>query len=137
MTRITPRREDEAAATAPRSFGILIAAALAAVALLPLWRGGEPRYWAGALSVLVITVAIVRPAILAPANRVWLAIGAVLHRIVNPIVLAVVFFAAVTPFALIARLVHPALSRRMRPDANRSTYWIPRQSDVSSMDRQF
>jgi hypothetical protein len=137
MTRIAPRTEDEAIAPAPRSFGILVAVVLSAVALLPLWRGGQPRYWAGALSMLVLGVAIVRPAILGPANRVWLTIGVLLHRIVSPIVLAVVFFAAVTPFAVIARLVSPSLSRRMRPDPNRSTYWIPRPSDVSSMDRQF
>jgi hypothetical protein len=137
MTRIAPPPEDEAIATAPRSFGILAAAVLAAVALLPLWRGGQPRSWAGALSMLVLAVAIVRPAILGPANRVWLTVGVVLHRIVSPIVLAVVFFAAVTPFAVIARLVSPSLLRRMQPDANRSTYWMPRQSDVSSMDRQY
>ena len=136
MNEVAPATGDVVAAS-NRSFGCVFAAVFALVSLLPLWRGEEPRYWAAGLSLLLVVIALARPALLAPANRAWFVVGLVLHRIVNPIALAVVFFIGVTPFAVVARLVNPRLARRMRPDANASTYWISRDSGVSPMDRQF
>ncbi len=136
MTAVAPAMGD-VARSSNRSFGFVFAGVFALVSVLPLWRGAEPRYWAAGLSLLLVVISLVRPALLAPGNRAWFVVGLVLHRIVNPIVMAVVFFIGVTPFALVTRLVNPRLARRMRPDASASTYWISRDSGVSPMDQQF
>lgn len=127
----------EVAGGSNRSFGFVFAGVFALVSVLPLWRGAEPRYWAAGLSLLLAVISLVRPALLGPANRAWFGVGLVLHRITNPVVMAVVFFVGVTPFAVVARLVNPRLARRMRPDASASTYWMSRDSGVSPMDQQF
>jgi hypothetical protein len=60
-----------------------------------------------------------------PFNRLWLKFGLLLHKLVNPIMMAFVFFGAVLPTGLIMRaLGKDPLRLKRRPDAN--SYWIER-----------
>ena len=66
------------------------------------------------------------PAALAPLNRVWTRFGLLLHRIVSPVVLGVMFFVVVTPTGLLMR----ALGKdplRLRLTVTQRSYWIDRQ----------
>ena len=66
------------------------------------------------------------PKILSPLNRLWFRFGLLLHHIVNPVVMALLFFTTVTPMALIMRLLgKDPLRRKFDPEAD--SYWIPRQ----------
>jgi len=49
-----------------------------------------------------------------------------LHKVVNPIVMALVFFGAVVPTGLIVRLLGKDLLR-LRRQADANTYWIERR----------
>ena len=86
-----------------------------------------------------MAVAFVRPAWLAPLNRVWFKFGLLLQRVVNPLVMAVIYFAVVTPTGLIMRaLGKDPLHLRYDPDAR--SYWIPRDPpgpERESMKNQF
>jgi hypothetical protein len=68
-----------------------------------------------------------------------LKVGGALAKVANPIVLALLFFVAVTPMALVMRMV----GRRplqLSPDRTAATYWIkrgPPEGGASSMRRQF
>ena len=67
----------------------------------------------------------IRPC-LRPLNRLWLKFGLLLHKVVNPIVMALVFFGTVLPTGLIMRVLGKDLLRLKRqPDAN--SYWIERR----------
>jgi hypothetical protein len=71
-------------------------------------------------------VALLWPAVLAPLNRIWTRFGLLLHRIVSPVVLGVMFFGVVTPMGLVMR----ALGKdplRLRFDPAARTYWIERR----------
>ncbi|HEY9568499.1 MAG TPA: SxtJ family membrane protein [Thalassobaculum sp.] len=122
-----------------RSFGIVFAAVFAVVGLLPLLDGAAPRPWALAVAAAFLAVALLRPRLLAPANRAWFRLGMLLGAIVTPVVMALVFFIAVTPTALLLRLFgKDPLNRRFDPDA--PSYWIPRDAEAdarSSMSNQF
>ena len=48
------------------------------------------------------------PAGLKPFNQLWLKIGLLLHKMVNPIMMALVFFGAVMPTGLIMRALRKA-----------------------------
>src|SRR3546814_4000070 len=67
------------------------------------------------------------------------ALPILLGAIVTPVVMALVFFIAVTPTALLLRLFgKDPLNRRFDPDA--PSYWIPRDAEAdarSSMSNQF
>lgn len=122
-----------------RGFGLLFSAVFAIVAGWPLIGGDAPRWWALAVAVGLLPVALLRPALLAPFNRLWFRFGLLLHRIVSPVVLGLLFFLTVTPVALIMRVLgKDPLRLRMEPDA--STYWIERTPpgpDPATMPKQF
>ena len=132
-------RGHEAKQGSPRGFGIVFAVVFAVIGLWPLMGGESARTWALVLAGVLLALALMRPALLAPLNRLWLGLGAVLHRIVNPLVMGLMFFAIIMPTALVLRLMgKDLLRRRFHPGAE--SYWIPREPpgpEPQSMRNQF
>src|SRR5690349_11864403 len=108
-----------------RSFGWVMAAALAVVSLLNVWHSGHLWPWTSALSAVFALFAIARPAMLHPLNRAWMKLGLLLHRIVNPIVMGLIFFGAILPTGLVMRL-RGKDPLRLNRDAGAESYWIRR-----------
>lgn len=118
-------RDEEVSAGSNRSFGVVMATALAALSLLNVWHSGRLWPWTGGLAVLLLAVAWLRPSILGPLNSIWLRLGLLLHRVANPIVMALLFYGTVLPTGLVMRLKGRDLLRLKRePDA--VSYWIVR-----------
>ena len=85
-------------------------------------RGPGLVRWRWCFSFLLACV----PATLKPLNRMWFKFGLLLHKVVNPIVMALVFFGTVLPTGLIMRaLGKDPLRLKWQPDAN--SYWIERR----------
>ena len=102
-------------------------------------RGGSPRWWALGIAAVFLLAALVIPKTLAALNRAWMRFGLLLHKIVNPVIMGLVFFLTVTPTALIMRALGKDPLRR-RLDKEATTYWIDRDPpgpDPDSMPRQF
>ena len=118
-------REEKIVTGSDRSFGLVMAAALAAVSLLNAWHLGRIWPWSGTLAALFLVAALVRPALLHPLNVVWLKFGLLLSKIVNPIVMALLFFGTVMPTGIIMRLTGKDLLRLKRQPGIDS-YWIVR-----------
>ena len=122
-----------------RGFGVVFAVVFVAVGLFPLLNGGAPRAWALGVAAAFLLAALVRPAMLAPLNRVWFKFGLLLQRVVNPLVMAVIYFAVVTPTGLVMR----ALGKdplRLKYDPDAQSYWIHRDPpgpERESMRNQF
>ena len=109
-----------------RSFGIVMAAVFALLSLLNWWHNGHLWRWTGGIAVVFVGAALLCPVLLRPLNWFWLRLGLLLHRVMNPIVMALVFFGAVLPTGLIMRAWGKDLLRLERqPDA--TSYWIERQ----------
>lgn len=102
-----------------RSFGWTFTVVFALVAVL-----AYP--WLLALAALTAAVTVLRAQWLEPLNRLWMRFGALLHRIVSPIVLGVIFFGIFTPVGIVMRLAgRDAMSRRFEPQ--KPSYWIARE----------
>ena len=129
--------DEEVVGPSDRSFGVVFTVVFTIVALLPLWRGAPPRWWAAAVAGAFGALALVWPRALAPLNRLWLLFGLLLHRIVNPIVMGAVFYLVVTPFGLVMRRRRTGFNTMRRLDKDATTYWIPRADGPSAMDQQF
>ena len=113
-----------------RSFGLLLTGALILVGLWPWLVEGSvsptPRGWALAGAAAALAAAFLKPELLSPLTRAWLAFGHLLSRVVGPAVMGIVFFAVVTPLALAMRAVgRDPMRRRFEPGA--PTYWIRRE----------
>ena len=98
----------------------------AIIGLAPLVGGGAVRGWSLAIGALFAALSLLRPRTLAPLNRLWTRFGLLLHHIVNPVVMGVMFFLVVTPIGLMMRaLGKRPLNIDLVPDAE--SYWIERK----------
>jgi hypothetical protein len=119
-------RNEAVVSGSDRSFGIVMAAVFALLSLLNWWHNGHLWCWTGGIAVVFVGAALLCPVLLRPLNWFWLRFGLLLHRVMNPIVMALVFFGAVLPTGLIMRAWGKDLLRLERqPDA--TSYWIERQ----------
>ena len=118
-------REEGSAPGSDRTFGLVMAGALALVALLNGWHHGRMWPWEAALAALFLLAALFRPALLHPLNRLWMKLGLLLHRIVNPIVMGLLFYGTIWPTGAIMRMRGRDLLRLRREPASDS-YWIAR-----------
>ncbi len=133
-------RDVEVVGGSDKSFGLTFAAVFLLLAGTDfwLWKGEWSGLWL-ALSALFTTVALSRPALLHPLNRVWTGFGMLLHVVVNPIVMATIFFVAFVPTGMLMR----ALGKdplRLRWDPRAGSYWVARDPpgpDPKGMTNQF
>jgi hypothetical protein len=113
-----------------RAFGLVFAGFFLLVALWPLFERAtpraSPRTWALAFAAAFALCAWLAPQLLAPLNRLWFRFGNLLHRIVSPIALGIIFFGVITPYALVMRLFgRDQLLLRRR--SARPSYWVRRE----------
>ena len=91
-----------------------------------------------ATAALVLSViTLINADILLPLNKLWSSLGMILGRIMNPIIMGVIFFGIFTPMALFMRLVgRDELKLRF---TEQNTYWIKRDpnAELTSFKDQF
>lgn len=132
-------REEDARPGSDRGFGIVMAAVFAIIAAFQLWFA-SPRWWIWlAIAAAFAGVAWLYPPLLRPLNYLWFRFGLLLHRIISPVVMALIFFGAVMPIGLLMRLFgNRPLTPTFEPDA--TSYWVPRRDGTpppGSMKNQF
>tara|TARA_S200000501_G_C20604092_1_gene647209 strand:- start:71 stop:448 length:378 start_codon:yes stop_codon:yes gene_type:complete len=118
-----------------RSFGILFSIVFAIIAFWPIISGNPLRLWFIPISVVFLVLGLLNSKFLNPLNIVWVKFGELLGRIIAPIVMAIIYFAIVTPIGLFMRLIGKDLLNIKFVEAN--TYWIKREKKVGSMKKQF
>jgi hypothetical protein len=118
-------RDDHVQAGTDRGFGLVFAGFFALVSGLSWWRGHSGWHWTLPLAALFLVVALVYPRILNPLNKLWLKFGLLLYKVVNPIVLGLLFFITITPIGLIMRASGKDFLR-LKLDNGARSYWIDR-----------
>ena len=118
-------RQDEIKPSSDRGFGLVIATVFLIVAFWPVLHAEPIRWWALSFAAVFAVLALLWTAALAPLNKFWTKLGALLYRIVNPVVMAVLFYLTVTPIALLMRMLGKD-PLRLRRDPDAASYWIDR-----------
>lgn len=103
-----------------------MAVAFALLALLSWRRAGHAWIWMAPIAMIFCTVALLWPAALQPLNRVWFKIGMLLHAVVNPLVMALIFYGAIWPTGLVMKMMGKKLLELER-EPDRESYWIVRR----------
>ena len=131
------KRDEAPKGSSDRGFGLVFAAVFAIIGFWPLLDAAAPRLWALAIAAAFLGVAWLAPRTLAPLNRLWTRFGLLLARVMNPLVLGLLFYGVVTPMGLAMRaLGKDPLRRRFEPEA--ASYWIARRPPgPAPMSRQF
>jgi hypothetical protein len=110
-----------------RSFGIVMAVFFFLISAISAWKHQwTPLWYWPALSALFGFFALALPAALSPLNRAWTILGLVLHRVMNPLVMGLLFFGFVTPLGWVFRFMKGD-TLRLKINKTASTYWITRE----------
>ena len=132
-------REEHVKAGSDRGFGLVFAGFFALVSALSWWRGHVGWHYTLPLAALFLIVAYTYPRVLAPLNKLWLKFGLLLYKVMNPLVLGLLFFITITPIGLVMRAFGKDFLR-LRLDRGAKSYWIEREPPgppPQSMKNQF
>ena len=122
-----------------RSFGIVFTVVFIFIGFWPMISGGSPRLWAVFIAVGFIGAAFFAPRLLSPLNQGWFRFGQLLHKIVTPVVLGLIYVTTIVPIGFLMKAAgKDPLRRKFDPDS--ASYWIVRDPpgpDSESLPRQF
>jgi type IV secretory pathway TrbD component len=120
-------RPDDVVMGSERSFGIVFGCFFLVLAGLKFWVHANiwVYVWLAAAG-LTFVIAFAAPQVLRPFNAAWFRFGLLLHKVVSPLIMGLLFFGVVTPIGLIMR------ARGKRPlnlafDPAATSYWIARK----------
>lgn len=118
-------REEHVKAGTDRGFGLVFAGFFGIVSVLSWWHDHTSWHWALPVAVVFLVVAYVFPKALSPLNKLWLKFGLLLYKVMNPLVLGLLFFVTITPIGLVMRLFGKDFLR-LKMDRSSKSYWIDR-----------
>jgi hypothetical protein len=104
----------------------VFAAVFLLISLEPLLSGLMPRYWSLAVAATFALMALVRPALLAMPNRIWMRFGLLLGHIVSPVALGILFYGVFALLGATLRLMGKD-PLRLRREPAATSYWVPRE----------
>ena len=119
-----------------RSFGIVFTFVFGIIALYPKLYDGNIREWAFAISLFFLFFGLFLPKVLYWPNRLWFKLGMFLGAIVAPIIMLLLFFLTYTPTGIIMRLLGKDLLNQ-KLDKSKDSYWIRKETIMTSMKNQF
>ena len=119
-----------------RNFGIVFFVVFLIISFYPLTHDGDITKWSLIISIIFLILGLINSKILTPFNRIWFKFGILLGRIISPIIMALIFFAVVSPIGLIMRLLRKDLLN-LKYNKKSKSYWIEKKGPKSKMKNQF
>ena len=118
-----------------KSFGILFSIVFLLIAIWPLLSDNSIRFWSLILSFIFLVLAYFKQELLKPLNIAWIKLGEVLGKIIAPIIMALIYFLILTPISFIIRIFGKDLLKLKFSEDK--TFWIKREKNINTMDKQF
>ena len=119
-----------------KSFGLLFFVVFLIIGLWPLKNGESLNFYFITVSVVFLILGLLNSKLLSPLNKSWIKLGEILGIIIAPIVMALVYFAILTPISIIVRVFGKDLLG-LKSFKEKDTYWIKRKKILGSMKKQF
>ena len=121
-----------------KSFGIIFSIFFILVTIYLFYKTNQINVITSTLSIIFLLLGLFNSKILTPLNFVWFKFGILLSRIISPLVMLMIFFAIVTPLAILAKIVRKDfLNLDKKKNIKKSTYWIEKEKYENSMKDQF
>ena len=119
-----------------RSFGIVFFLFFLILFLWPLTKGQEVKIWLLIVSVIFLGLGLINSKLLTPLNKIWFKFGILLSKFTSPVILALIYYLTITPFAIVIRLFGKDLIKQ-KIVLSKKSYWIKRKDQVGSMKNQY
>jgi hypothetical protein len=116
------------------TFGILFFVFFLIIGIYPLISNEPIRIWSIIVSLVFLTVTIIKPNLFTFLNKLWIKFGILLGKIISLIVMGLIFFFAVTPIGIFVKILKKDVMSLKR---GASSYWITREDKIHSMKKQF
>ena len=116
------------------TFGILFFIFFLIIGLYPLTSSEPVRIWSIILSLVILTITIIKPNLFTFLNKLWIKFGILLGKIISPIIMGLVFFFVVTPVGILVKIFKKDVMGLKR---GTSSYWINRENKIQTMKKQF
>jgi hypothetical protein len=134
-------RHDEVKSGTDRSFGLTVGGILLLIAAARTYFHGLGwvQYGMAGVGVVLILLGLVAPASLRGLHRAWVKLGLIMFRVVNPVVLGLIYAVVIVPVGFLMRVTGRDPLRR-KFDAQAESYWIVREPPgpaPESMTNQF
>ena len=119
-----------------KSFGILFFIVFLIIGLWPIFFSEKIRLWSLIISFFFLFIALSKPSILDPLNKIWIRIGYLLGKLIAPIIMSLIFFILVTPISFLVRCFKKDLLS-LSFSKEKVSYWNKRKKTIESMDKQY
>jgi hypothetical protein len=126
-------REEPHLGGSDRAFGFVFASVCATIGGINFWRGHHAWPWWLSAATVFVVLALAYPRALNPLNRLWTKFGLLLHLVVQPVVMGLLFFGTIVPMGFLIRVMGKDLLR-LRLDPSARSYWIERNPPGPSPD---
>jgi hypothetical protein len=120
-------RHDEVKSGTDRGFGLTVGGILLLIALARSYFHGVGwvQYGLAGIGVILILLGLVAPRTLRSLHRAWVKLGLIMFRVVNPVVLGLIYAVVIVPVGLLMRLTgRDPLNLRL--DDRAKSYWVVR-----------
>ena len=134
-------RHDDIKSGTDRSFGLTVGGILLLIAAArSYFHGlGWVQYGLAGIGVVVILLGLIAPSSLHGLHRAWVRLGLIMFRVINPVVLGLVYAVVIVPIGFLMRLTRRD-PLHLKFDARAESYWVTRDPPgpaPDSMTNQF
>ena len=122
-----------------RKFGLTVGGGLIIISALLFYLEKPSAIYFTVVGGLLFVSGIAVPKILKPFNKIWMGLAIVLGFFMSRLILTVLFYIALTPISLVAKLVGKQFMI-LKYDKSAKTYWEKRkiiQKKQIDYERQF
>lgn len=113
-----------------RAFGLTVGGILLVIFLYRWLLGDAGMNWLTlaflGVGAILLVLGLVAARLLAPLNRAWTKLGLVLFKVVNPVVMFLIYALTIVPIGVIMRARGHDPLRLKRLDGGGASYWVER-----------
>ena len=138
MDNSTPSA-DNLSTKALRRFALVIASAIAALfgLLIPFLLGRPFPIWPWIIVSVLLLMAVAAPRLLEPVYHRWMQLGLILHKIMTPLIMGIVFYVVISPMGIVMRVFgYDPVSRNYDPKV-RTFRVVSKTTSKDSLERPF
>ena len=118
-----------------KQFGYLFFFVLICISIFNFFNSNKINYILIFLSLIFLIITIFKPILFDGISNIWIKFGELLGRFISPMVMALIFFLFLTPLSFIVRIIRKDLLNIKF--SKQKSYWIKREKNVGTMDKQY
>jgi len=118
-----------------KSFGITFFLFFLVISLYPLINNHKINVVFLVMGILFLILGLLKSNLLNPLNKAWMKFGFVLSKIINPIILFLIYYLIVVPTGLLLKILKKDILE-LNINKQKKSYWINKKN-FSDMRNQF